>query len=139
MNKIYNNLTVENLMKTKQFKQLDRDKKEEMLINSDWFNQFNYYQQEEIKIGIKENLDLSIYANPKFDWEQMDEIREGLKSNIDVLIYAKTEYNCNQMQQIRLGLKEDLDVSIYANPDFGWSEMYAIRERLSKESKIKNE
>ena len=69
----------------------------------------------------------------------MDEIREGLKSNVDVSIYAKTEYNCNQMQQIRLGLEEDLDVSVYANPDFNWSEMYAVRERLLKESKIKNE
>ena len=138
MEKIHNNLTIENLMKTKHFKQLDRDKKEETLINSEWFEQFNYYQQEEIKIGIKENLDLSIYANLKFDWEQMDEIREGLKSNVDVSIYAKTEYNCNQMQQIRLGLEEDLDVSVYANPDFNWSEMYAVRERLLKESKIRN-
>ena len=35
MNKIYNNLNVDNLMKT------------------DWFNQFNKEQQEEIRLGLE--------------------------------------------------------------------------------------
>ena len=42
--KIYNNLNVENLVKTK------------------WFNQFEIYQQEEILEGLKNNLDVSMYA-----------------------------------------------------------------------------
>ena len=76
MNKIYNNLNIENLTKT------------------EWFNQFNKEQQEEITKGIQDNLDVSIYANLKYSWEQMQEIREGLIEN--------------------------LDVSIYTNPDFSW-------------------
>ena len=35
MNKIYNNLTIDNL------------------INTEWLNQFDEYQQEQIKIGFK--------------------------------------------------------------------------------------
>ena len=70
MEKIYNNLSIENLTKT------------------EWFNQFNYFQQKEIK--------------------------QGLQDNLDVLIYAKPEYSDNKMHQIRLGLLKKLDISIYA-------------------------
>ena len=61
--KIYNNLTVENLTKT------------------DWFNQFDKGQQEQIKLGLEKNLDVSIYAKSEFDNEQMKQIREGLEAN----------------------------------------------------------
>ena len=49
MNKIYNNLNIENLMKT------------------GMFNQFNEFQQEEIIKGLEENLDVSFYAKPYFN------------------------------------------------------------------------
>ena len=75
MNKIYNNLTIENLIKT------------------DWFNQFDIYQQEEIKSGIEVNVDVSIYAKKEFEFLQMEQIRKGLKANLDVSIYAKTDFN----------------------------------------------
>ena len=60
MNKIYNNLNIENLIKT------------------DWFEQFKLYQKEEILEGLKDNLDVSSYANEKFTAKQMGEIREQL-------------------------------------------------------------
>ena len=47
MKKIYNNLTIENLMKT------------------EWFNQFNISQQNEISDGIDEGLNVSVYAEKK--------------------------------------------------------------------------
>ena len=56
MNKIYNNLTINNLIKT------------------DWFNQFDYYQKEQIKSGIEVNVDVSIYAKKEFDYLQMEQI-----------------------------------------------------------------
>ena len=51
MNKIYNNLSIENLIKT------------------EWFNQFTYSEQEEIRKGLEANIDVSIYANPKYYWK----------------------------------------------------------------------
>ena len=78
-NKIYNNLTIENLIKTK------------------WGNRFNKKQQEQIKLGLKEKLDVSIYAKKKFNWQQMFIIREGLKNNLDVSVYTKTEFDSSQM------------------------------------------
>ena len=86
MNKIHNNLNIENLMKTK------------------WFKQFDEYQQEEILKGLKDNLDVSIYAKIEFDWSQMEEIRLGLEKNIDVSIYAKPEYSWRIMRKIRTHL-----------------------------------
>ena len=57
-------------------------------------------------------------------------LRLGLKDNLDVSIYTKKEFNRDQMDQIRLGLKANLDVSIYAKPEIPWREMETIRERL---------
>ena len=79
MNKIYNNLTIENLTKT------------------EWFNQFNKNQQLEILQGLKDNLDVSIYAKTDFNSDQMKEIRWGLEDNLDVLIYAKSEFDWKEM------------------------------------------
>ena len=60
MNKIHNNLNIENLIKT------------------DWFKQFDKFQQREIDKGLEANLDVSKYTNPEYTWEEMKEIREKL-------------------------------------------------------------
>ena len=60
MNKIYNNLNIENLVKT------------------DWFNQFKEYQKEEILEGLEANIDVSIYTKLKYNSCKMREIRERL-------------------------------------------------------------
>ena len=83
MNKQYNNLDIKNLVKT------------------EWFNQFNELQQEQIKLGLEKQLDVSIYAKEYFDWVQMREIREGLHDNLDVSIYAKPEYSWRKMKGFR--------------------------------------
>ena len=57
MNKIHNNLTIDNLIKT------------------DWFNQFNESQIIQIRWELEEHLDVSIYAKTDFDFLQMREIR----------------------------------------------------------------
>ena len=116
MNKIYNNLSVENLTKTKQF------------------NQFDEYQKQEVKKGLKANLDVSFYANSDFNFLQMREIRLGLEKNLNVSIYAKSDFDFSQMKEIRLGLEDNLDVSIYAKKDLPNKKMEEIREESLKES-----
>ena len=117
MNKIYNNLTIDNLTKT------------------EWFNQFDEYQQLEITEGLEDNLDVSIYAKPEYSSLQMLKIKEGLKQNLDVSKYANSEYHWTQMEQIRLGLKDNLDVSVYARKDFHHWQMGKIRI-ISRKSKF---
>mgnify|MGYP001018907746 FL=1 len=60
MNKIYNNLNIENLSKT------------------EWFNQFDKEQQNEVLKGLEKNLDISKYANSEIDYKEMNEIRKEL-------------------------------------------------------------
>ena len=79
MDKIYNNLNVDNLMKT------------------DCFNQFSNAQRKEIRLGLEKGLDISWYAKRNFKANQMEEIRLGLEKNLDVSIYAKPEYTFLQM------------------------------------------
>ena len=83
MNKIYNNLTVDNLIKT------------------DWFNQFNKSQQKQIRMGLFFDLNVSKYANPKFNEYQMEEIRRGLEDDLDVSLYAKPDFSDWKMKEIR--------------------------------------
>ena len=86
MEKIHNNLNIENLTKT------------------EWFNQFNRYQKEEILKGLEKDLNVSIYAKTEFDWEQMKQILFGLQDNLDVSLYAKSDLDWQEMKEIRLKL-----------------------------------
>ena len=54
MEKIHNNLNIENLIKT------------------DWFEQFSINQKQEILKGLEEDVDVSIYAKTDFDCFQME-------------------------------------------------------------------
>ena len=48
-----------------------------------------------------------------FDTLQRFQIKLGLKNNINVSLYAKPEYNADQMKEIRFGLENNVDVSLY--------------------------
>ena len=60
------------------------------------------------------------------------EIRKGLENDIDVSIYAKPEFNWRQMQEIRKGLEARIDASSYADPKFAWAHMSSIRKQLTQ-------
>ena len=115
MNKIYNNLNIDNLLK------------------SGWLSLFNKGQQEEIKLGIENKVDILIYAKKEFDRDQMREIRFGLVEKVDISIFAKSCFDAEQMCFIRTGINEDIDVSIYAKPSIPWQEMKEIKEQLIEE------
>ena len=66
MNNIYNNLSIENLIRTEEFKSFSKERKEEIIRGTDWFNQFDEGQQEEIIKGLEENLDIYWYAKKEF-------------------------------------------------------------------------
>lgn len=53
----------------------------------------------------------------------MKQIRLGLEENLYVSIYAKIEFDSWQMREIGLGLRANLDVSKYTNPKYTWEEM----------------
>ena len=83
MKKIYNNLTIDNLMKT------------------EWIKQFNEYQIRKIKQGLRNKVDISWYAKKDYNWMQMEQIRLGLIYDLDVSKYAKPEISSDKMFKIR--------------------------------------
>ena len=89
MNKIYDNLDVDNLMKSGKFKD------------------FNEEQISQIYFGLNNNIDVSIFAKEDFSFSQMEQIKYGLEDNLDVSIYAKKEYNSYQMKRIRKVLEKN--------------------------------
>lgn len=93
-------------------------------------NLFTPDQQAEIDAGIKNGIDVSIYAKPEFMAIQMHEIRIGLVEQLPVSCYADSRYDWFQMEEIRKGLELSLDVSKYANPEISFDKMRQIRKGL---------
>ena len=95
MNKIYNNLNIENLIKT------------------EWFNQFDKYQQEEIKLGLEDNLDVSVYAKPEIQHSEMKEIRRNLlkdkliKNNYKISTKKTSEITLEEINKMKIKLKHN--------------------------------
>ena len=118
MEKIHNNLIIDNLMKT------------------EWFNQFDELQQFEIYKGIKSNVDVFKYAKKEFNWRQMKQIREGLEQGLDVSIYAKNYFTWIEMFDIRLCLKANqTHVLIYFAKIMDFFDK--IQEKIIEKRKLK--
>lgn len=66
MDKIYNNLTIENLIKT------------------DWFNQFNKEQQKQILLGLDSKVDVLVYAKLEYNSFKMLTERIKLELGVDI-------------------------------------------------------
>lgn len=65
---------------------------------------YDYFQQEEIRLGIEQRLDISNYANPLYSYWQMREIRLGLVEGLDVSYYKSLMYTAKEMNKRRLWL-----------------------------------
>ena len=64
----------------------------------------NALQLHQVKLGIEKGLtddQIRIYADPKFDWFQMEQIRLGLEAGMDVSIYAQPNIPSEEMEHIR--------------------------------------
>lgn len=59
----------------------------------------------EIRDGVKRNLDVSIYADPRFHWEQMSEIRKSLKDGLDMGKYVNSKTTILEIKRICYLLK----------------------------------
>ena len=92
---------------------------------------FDRMQLEEIREGIKNGVDVSIYADEKYIFLQMAEIRKGLENGIDVTPYLDEEYDWFQMREIRRGLIEGVDVSVYLDKHMDYLIMREIRNGLN--------
>lgn len=110
---------------------LDSDKKQQELRFPMMENaEYQKAQNNEIKLGIEEGLDVSLYSNPEFNWLQMEQIRMGLKDKVDASVYADPSYNYETMRQIRLSLYSAIDLISYLKRGFKDDALEEIRLAL---------
>lgn len=89
-------------------------------------------QNQEIRLGMEEGLDVSIYSKPELNWMQMEQIRMGLKDKVNVSAYADSAYGYNTMKQIRLSFYSSTDLTPYLNRGFESNELEQIRLALEE-------
>ena len=90
-------------------------------------DEYQKAQNQEIKLGKEEGLDVSLYANPQFNWLQMEQIRMGLKDKVDASIYADPANNYETMRQIRISLYAGIDLIPYLRRGFADDDLEEIR------------
>lgn len=113
---------------------------------------------EQIRTGLKDKIDVSVYANPAYSYETMRQLRLALYSEVDLTPYLRRGFTDDaleeirlsllnrvpvdqwlrddmcapQIHEIRIGLCEQLDISCYADTKFNWMQMQEIRLGLEK-------
>lgn len=68
----------------------------------------------QLRFGLEEGLDVSLYNSKQFDWFQMEEIRLGLKDGIDAAVYADPKYPYMVMRELRRALEDNIHLEKYA-------------------------
>lgn len=51
---------------------------------TDWFEQFDFWQKRIINEGLEEKVNVSIYAKPDIKWQRMRDIKNRLLDGEDV-------------------------------------------------------
>lgn len=108
----------------------DKNQQQELQFSMTENAEYHEAQNQEIKLGIEEGLDVSIYSNSDFNWLQMEQIRMGLKDKVDATIYANPAYSYETMRQIRLSLYSAMDLISYLNRGFTDEALEEIRLAL---------
>lgn len=98
--------------------------------------EYSEEQLQEIRLGMEEGLNVSIYSKPEFNWMQMEQIRMGLKDKVDVSQYADVSNSYETMKQIRLSLYSSTDIAPYLDRGFEDDELEEIRIALEEGSPI---
>lgn len=95
---------------------------------------YNSMQIEQLELGIKSGINISLYENPFYDYYQMMEIRKGLEDKVNASMYADLKINYLVMREIRLGLLDDFNLMIYYKKGYTYDVLREIRR--SKENHI---
>lgn len=68
---------------------------------------YSDYQLEEIRLGLENRVDVSVYAKVLYSWEQMREIRIGMQNKIDISKYKSMVHSATDMRKIRKSMEQE--------------------------------
>ncbi|MFI3211632.1 MAG: hypothetical protein R3Y64_11370, partial [Peptostreptococcaceae bacterium] len=89
-----------------------------LIKDNDFYKDFSLYEL------VEDNLTIN----------QIKQLIFGVKDNININLYANTDFNEFQMKEIRFGLKNEINVEIYSDSDIDVKKMRAIRLSLQKKT-----
>lgn len=101
-----------------------------MAANNINMNVFDYFQKEEIRKGLKENLDVNIYAKPEIPYNIMHQLRKGLEKGFDLSQY--TDYGVGILCEIRKSMEMGISIIPYIEAGYDSEQLVAIRHALEK-------
>ncbi len=84
-------------------------------------------QLEQIRIALGNKINIKPYLDINMRGISLSQIRIGLEKNVDVSVYANLEYTWRQMREIRKGMEHQVDVEKFLNPLYDWQQMHEIR------------
>lgn len=96
----------------------------------------DYMRLYQIYLGIKQDIDVSIYDNPKYTSNSMMCIREALVKGLDYKLFAKPELNDAQINTLISLLSKGVDISKFNNHEFKEPEMKFLGDRILEGSDI---
>ena len=88
----------------------------ESSIDCQHLGEFTLNQLKLIVKGIDEGLKVHLYANPDLDELQMYEVYLGVKSNVNIYEYNNPKYSCEKMRLVRVCLENGIDLIDYITP-----------------------
>lgn len=124
---------------------------------------FTPEQIKQIKLGIQNNVNVSLYAHPDIDWQKMKILRSAMQDGfdvralceldyivpcpldalmymtvllfegIDVRQFLNPEYTMPQLSELHAGYVSFLDINEFADPKLSAKQMYEIRTKVDGE------
>ena len=112
-------------------------------------------QEEEIRLGLEEGLDIGLYARPGYTARQMRVLRQGLEAGVSLIHLAgegksasemqrdlfkrvaeragvnAVDFYPDQLEEIRCGLHDGIPVACFADPSLSSRQMREIRLGLA--------
>lgn len=97
-------------------------------------NSFDYFQQEEIRKGIENHIDVSVYAKPELPYNIMHQLRKALEDGNDLTPYIT--YGAGVLHELRKAMKSGISLIPYINAGYDCDQLFAIRHALEKNINI---
>jgi len=96
------------------------------------FEEYTDQQLHQIMLGMKQNVDVVQYADPKYSEWQMWKIREALNDGLDVTVLLDHRWDDEMTSVLQFALYSGLDLSSYAYKGFSADQIHVIYDGLRK-------
>ena len=96
--------------------------------------EYDYFQQEEIRKGLEKNMDVSVYAKPELPYNIMHQLRKALEDGNDLTSYIP--YGVGILHELRKAMKSGISLINYIKEGYDNDQLSAIRHALEKKVDI---